>query len=120
MPQSSFNFEKLEVWQKSIVFAERVYRATRTFPEDERFGLISQLRGAATSISANIAEGSARSSADFSRFIGYATGSLYEVLSEITISRNQGFITAENYRLFYVEAEEIARMLSGLRRALGP
>ena len=52
-----FSFERLDVWQKSIEFADAVYRITRTFPEDERFGLTSQMRRAAVSISSNIAEG---------------------------------------------------------------
>jgi hypothetical protein len=65
-----FGFEKLEVWQRSIEFADAVYSATRSFPADERFGLTNQMRRAAVSISSNIAEGSARiSRKDFARFI---------------------------------------------------
>ena len=64
-----FNFEKLDVWQKAIGFADLIYADTRTFPTDERFGLTTQLRRAAVSISSNIAEGSSRSSKiDFARF----------------------------------------------------
>ena len=64
-----FNFEKLEVWQKAIDFAELVYTATQTFPADERFGLTNQMRRAAVSIASNIAEGSSRmSKTDFARF----------------------------------------------------
>ena len=57
-----FNFEKLDVWQKAIQFADSVYRVTKAFPEDERFGLTSQMRRSAVSISSNIAEGSSRHS----------------------------------------------------------
>jgi len=53
-----FNFEKLDVWQKAIDFANLVYATTQTFPADERFGLTNQMRRAAVSISSNIAEGS--------------------------------------------------------------
>ena len=114
-----FNFERLDVWQKAIVFAGTVYSLTRDFPADERFGLTNQVRRAANSVSSNIAEGSARPPADNVRFLGYATGSLYEVVTQATIARNEGFLGPDGYSRLYAEAEEIARMLSGLRRSLG-
>jgi four helix bundle protein len=114
-----FNFEKLDVWHKAIAFAGLVYRETRTFPPDERFGLTNQLRRAATSIASNIAEGAARPPADYSKFIGYAAGSLSEVVTQATIARNAGFLPLQAYDELYAAADEIARMLSGLRRALG-
>ncbi len=113
-----FKFEKLSVWQRSVAFADLVYGATRTFPPDERFGLTTQLRRAATSISANIAEGCARPDPDFARFLGYATGSLYEVLTHCHIAKQQGFLTDDQFGSLHAEAEEISRMLSGLRRSL--
>ena len=116
-----FKFEKLTVWQKSIVFADLVYVATRSFPVDERFGLTNQIRRTATSLAANIAEGSARSDPDFSRFIGYAVGSLYEVVTQSHVARRQGFLPEEQFARIYADAEEISRMLSGLRGSLdGP
>ena len=114
-----FNFEKLEVWQKTIIFAGVIYRLTRTFPKDEQFGLTNQIRRAVNSIASNIAEGSARPAADFARFIGYATGSLFEVVTQSTIARNEGLLRDEDYEKLYADAEEISRMLSGLRRSLG-
>ena len=114
-----FNFEKLEVWQKSLVFAGQIYRLTRPFPKEEQFGLTNQIRRAGNSIGSNIAEGSARPPADFSRFVGYATGSLFEVVTQATIARNEGFLPTEDYAKLYADAEEISRMLSGLRRSLG-
>jgi len=113
-----FNFEKLEVWQKSVAFAGFVYRLTRIFPADERFGLTNQIRRAVTSVSANIAEGSARPPADFAKFIGYATGSLHEVVTHAALGRNEGFLGPEDYAQLYRDAEEISRMLSGLRKSL--
>ena len=114
-----FGFEKLEVWQLAIDFADIVYSATRNFPTDERFGLTNQMRRAAVSISSNIAEGSSRNSRkDFARFIEIATGSLYEVLSQSYIGRNQGFLSPEEFQLIYSASEDQSRMLSGLRRAL--
>lgn len=114
-----FNFEKLEVWHKSIAYAGQVYRLTKTFPREEQFGLTNQIRRAANSIGSNIAEGSARPPADFSRFLGYATGSAYEVVTQATIARNEEFLSPAAYAQLYADAEEICRMLSGLRRSLG-
>src|SRR6266481_668642 len=86
-----FKFEKLDVSQKAIDFADLVYSKTKSFPVDERFGLTNQIRRAAVSISSNIAEGSARiSDADFARFVEIATGSLFEVVSEATVAKRQG------------------------------
>ncbi len=114
-----FGFEKLDVWQKAIGFADLVYAVTRQFPADERFGLTNQLRRASVSISSNIAEGSARASRkDFARFLEIAGGSAYEVVSQAFIARNQGFLPPDDFTSLYSGAEEIGRMLSGLRRSL--
>jgi four helix bundle protein len=114
-----FNFEKLEVWQKAIAFAGNIYGATRGFPKEEQFGLTTQIRRAGNSIASNIAEGSARPPADFARFLGYATGSIFEVVTQATIARNERFLDATVYQQLYADADEIGRMLSGLRRSLG-
>ena len=69
-----FNFEKLDVWQKAIDFADLVYNHTRNLPSEERFGLTNQMTRAAVSISSNIAEGTSRmSQTDFARFVEIAT-----------------------------------------------
>src|SRR5438477_2257774 len=112
-----FNFEKLDVWQKAIDFADLVYRTTRAFPADERFGLTNQMRRAAVSISSNIAEGCSRiSKNDFARFIEIATGSVFEVASQSFIARRQGFLAEQEFQSLYRAAEEQGRMLSGLRK----
>ena len=114
-----FNFEKLEVWQKAIDFAALVYNETRAFPTEERFGLTNQLRRAAVSISSNIAEGSSRSSRnDFARFVEIATGSVFEVVSQGFIARRQNFLGEDQFRKIYADAEELSRMLNGLRKSL--
>lgn len=114
-----FGFERLEVWQKAIEFADLVYAMTRSFPADERFGLTNQMRRAAVSISSNIAEGSSRlSTKDFARFIEIATGSVYEVVSQSYIGRGQGFLSEESFQTLYASAERQGKMLSGLRRSL--
>ena len=114
-----FNFEKLEVWQKAIQFGELVYRVTRNFPDEERFGLTSQMRRAAVSVSSNIAEGSARHSRDdYARFLEIAAGSLFEVVSQAFLARKQGYLPETEFCAIYAAAEEQSRMLSGLRRHL--
>jgi four helix bundle protein len=114
-----FKFEKLAVWQKSLDFADLIYAETRVFPSDERFGLTNQIRRAAASIASNIAEGSARSDADFARFVGYASGSLYEVVTQSFIAHRQKFLSDTSFARIYTDADEISRMLSGLRGSLG-
>jgi four helix bundle protein len=115
-----FNFEKLDVWRKAIDFADLVYNQTRQFPSDERFGLANQMRRAAVSISSNIAEGTSRlSQIGYARFIEIANGSVFEVVSQAFIGRRQEFLSEGGFRLLYAAADEIGRMLSGLRKSLG-
>jgi four helix bundle protein len=114
-----FNFEKLETWQAAIDFADTVYKLTRNFPDQERFGLTNQMRRAAVSISSNLAEGSSRSSrVDFARFVEIATGSLFETVSESFIGRRGQFLTEDQFQQLYTAAEKQGRMLSGLRSSL--
>ena len=114
-----FNFEKLDAWHEAIAFADCVYQLTRAFPAEERFGLTNQMRRAAVSISSNLAEGCSRSSkSDYARFVEIATGSVFEVVSQATIGRNQGFLDQASYDQLYAAAEKQSRMLSGLRNSL--
>ena len=114
-----FNFEKLETWREAINFADLVYTSTRHFPDQEKFGFTNQLRRAAVSISSNLAEGSSRSSRpDFARFVEIAAGSLFEVVSQSFIGRNQGFLSGKEFGRLYAAAEKQGKMLSGLRASL--
>jgi four helix bundle protein len=114
-----FNFEKLDVWQEAIQFADLVYELTGDFPGEERFGSTNQMRRAAVSISSNLAEGSSRvSRTDFSRFVEIATGSLFEVVSQTTIALRRRMIAESEYKRIYAAAEKQSKMLSGLRRSL--
>ena len=118
-PLPMFNFERLDCWQHAIDFADFVYDATGSFPNDERFGLTNQMRRAAISISANLAEGSSRSSkTDFARFIENAAGSLFEVVSQAFIAKRRGLLSEEQFTHLYAAAEREGRMLSGLRNAM--
>jgi four helix bundle protein len=97
-----------------------VYEATEAFPTKERFGLTSQLRRAAVSISANIAEGSSRASnKDFSRFVEIAFGSLCETVSHLYISKSQRMLSEDKFTQLYAASEELSKMLSSFRNSLG-
>ncbi len=114
-----FNFEKLDVWRKSLGLAALVYDVTDDFPSDERFGLTSQMRRAVVSVSSNIAEGSSRTSrSDFARFVELAVGSLYELVSQAFIARERGFLADDAFHKIYDSAGEVIRMSSGLRSHL--
>ncbi len=114
-----FNCEKLDVRHKVTAFTDRVYERTENYPADERFGLTHQMRRAAVSVSSNIGEGACRASGtDDARFVKVVTGSLFEVVSQATISKRRGFITEEQYGMIYSADGEQSRMLSGLRASL--
>ena len=114
-----FGFEKLEVWQKAIELTDAVYNFTRPFPNEERFGLTSQMRRCSVSVASNIAEGSGRGSTpDFARFVEIAYGSLMELITQLKIANRQGFLPNAAYDEAYSKSETIGRMLSGLRSSL--
>jgi four helix bundle protein len=114
-----FRFERLEVWRRAVELAPLVYQATAGFPESERYSLVSQIRRATVSISANIAEGSGRSTErDFARFLDQAYGSAMEVVSEVEIAARLGYIDAEMRSALRQELFEIAAMLTGLKKRI--
>ena len=113
-----FNFEDLDVYNKAIDLVSDIYLLTKTFPKDETFGLTSQLRRAAVSISLNISEGSARSRKDFSRFIDMARGSVFECVTVLQISMKQSYVTEEQFNHLKNELTNLSKMLSGLKRSI--
>jgi four helix bundle protein len=93
------NYRDLSVWQLGMDIAVRVYEATRDFPSDEKFGLTSQLRRAAASVPANIAEGHARSTTkDYLRYVSIAIGSLAETATFIELAGRLGFGDVDELR----------------------
>lgn len=113
-----FSFEKLEVWKEVKVFTKEVYLITKSYPDDEKFGLISQIRRATISVSSNIAEGSSRSSSkDQAHFYQIAFGSLMEVLSQLIISLELGYIEEEDLQACRNKISSIAFRLNALRSA---
>ncbi|OGP59150.1 MAG: hypothetical protein A2V67_07575 [Deltaproteobacteria bacterium RBG_13_61_14] len=113
-----FTFEKLEVYQKAIAFADSIYDATKTFPKEERFGLISQLRRSSISIAANIAEGAGRQSkSDQKHFYTISRGSLYECIPFLELANRKCFLQSENHQKILSKAHELARLFNGLIRS---
>jgi four helix bundle protein len=113
------SYRDLQVWQKGIELAAEVHRLTKGFPRDEQFGLTSQLRRAATSVPANIAEGHARKQRrEFRRFVCMAMGSLAELDAHFEVALRFGHLGSEQRAALLLKTDELGRMLHGLLRAL--
>ena len=113
------SYRDLEVWKKSIELAEMVYRISARFPSEEKFGLTSQVRRAAVSVPANIAEGAERhGTGEFLQFLGIASGSLAETETFLILAQRLGLTTSEQTKPLMSRASEVGRMLNGLKRSL--
>ncbi len=116
---SSFSFENLVVWQKAHQFVLSVYQATQHFPKYELFGLVSQFRRAAVSISANISEGYKKmGKLDKLRFFNVAQGSLEECRNYIILSRDLEYITLDKYNNLREQIEEVSKLLNAYSTAV--
>src|SRR5919198_5295873 len=108
------SYRELVAWQKAMALVTEIYRVTKVFPCDERFGLTSQLRRAAVSVPSNIAEGQARFSAkEFHRFLSTARGSLVEIETQIEIARNLGYVSRTESSNVLNATSELGRILNG-------
>lgn len=113
-----YSFENLIVWQKSKSLSVVIYKITKTFPKDELFGLVSQMRRCSVSVSSNIAEGSGRhTQKDKARFTEIAYGSALELLNQTIICKELEFVSAENYQIIRNEIEQITLMLDALHKS---
>lgn len=113
------SYKDLIVWQKSITLVKQVYLLTGTFPAEEKFGIISQMRRAAVSIPSNIAEGQARrTTGDYIRFVSNAEGSLAELETQFIISIEIGFCDKTSADGCFALMTEVRKMLNALRRSL--
>ncbi|MDT8299906.1 MAG: four helix bundle protein [Sedimentisphaerales bacterium] len=112
-------YRDLFVWQKSMVLVTEVYKISKSFPKDETYGLVSQMRRCAISIPSNIAEGYGRNSTvDYIRFLRVVAGSLYELQTQIEIAFNLRYLDKLEYDKMYESSREIERMLSSLIKKL--
>ena len=115
----SFRFLDFKIYKDIKIFIKEIYRTSAGFPKEEQFGLVNQIRRAATSIALNLAEGSDRGSdKEFGRFISTAIGSVNEVVAILDICLDNGFLNRQNYDIIMGQAEDIAKQLSGLRKSL--
>ncbi len=111
------SYRDLIVWQKAIKLVVEVYKISSTFPKDERFGLTNQLRRSAVSVPSNVAEGQGRQSrGEFKQFLGIAKGSLHEMITQLIIARELGYLDTTNP--VFEQADEVARLLNGLLNSL--
>ena len=112
-----YSFEKLDVWNESVELVKLIYDITDAFPNDEKFGLISQLRRASVSISSNLAEGTSRkTNKDKAYFTTVAFSSSMEILNQLIISKELKFINENDYILARTKIEKITNMLNALRK----
>ncbi len=116
----SGSYRDIKVWQRAIELVVEIYSCTRSFPKQEMYGLVGQLRRASVSIPSNIAEGKGRrTDREFLLFLHHARGSLFEVETQLIIAGLLGYITETEARRLGSSAGEIARMLTGLIKAIG-
>lgn len=113
------SYRDLIAWQKAMAMVTHVYEITKVFPDDEKFGLTSQMRRCAVSVPSNIAEGHARNSqAEFRRFLSIARGSNAELTTQLMIANNLGYLPDSTTSLKMVD--EVGRIISGLIKSLPP
>lgn len=113
------NLKELKIWNKAIDLAVDVYKATSTFPTDERFGLTSQSRRAAVSIPSNIAEGAGRNSPkEFNNFLGISNGSCYELETQLIIANKLELLNNEILDALLLQIDESQKMTYGFQQML--
>ena len=108
-------YTELQVWQKAMSLTKKIYQITGLFPEEERFGLTSQMRRAAVSVPSNIAEGYARTSTkDYIHFLSIARGSIAEIETQLYISKDLEYVQEERLENVFALIEEISKMLTAM------
>ena len=113
------DYKDLVVWQKGMLLAKQVYQLTQSFPSEEKFGLVSQMRRAAVSVPSNVAEGQARNTTgEFVQFVSHAEGSLAELDTQIRLSIELGFCREATVKSIQELIIEEQKMLKSLRRSL--
>ena len=113
------SYKDLVVWQKGIALAQLVYGLTRSFPSEEKFGIVAQMRRGAVSIPSNIAEGQARhTTGEFIQFVSHAEGSVAELDTQLILSIELKFCNSAAAEPASALISEVRRMLNALRRKL--
>jgi four helix bundle protein len=113
------DFHDLVVWKKAIELATCIYKLTRTFPKDEIYGLVSQMRRASVSIASNIAEGRGRlNPAEFRQFLGVAQGSVFELKTQLLVAKNLGMANGDVLDESEHLSDEVSKMLRAFIQTL--
>lgn len=113
------NYKELTIWQKGRELVKTIYTATAGFPNEEMYGLVSQIRRASVSVPSNIAEGTSRNSdKDFERFLNIALGSLFEVETQLTLAHDLGFIETQEFESICQDIKSVIRMTVKFKRTL--
>jgi four helix bundle protein len=113
------DFKELKVWHKAHRCALEIYRHTQSFPVEERFGLMIQLRRAATSVASNIAEGCGREGErELARFLSIAAGSASEVEYQLLLAHDLGYLSDDLHRQLENQTNEVKRMLNSFIKTL--
>lgn len=113
-----FAFEKLKVWEEIRILIKMIYSLTKSFPREEQFGIVNQIRRAVISVSSNLAEGSSRtSSKDQAHFYQLSYSSLMEVLSQLIVSRDLGYIIEAEYTDARKQIESVSYLINQLRKS---
>ena len=113
------SFEDLEVWKKAVDLTHGIYVVSGRWPADERFGITQQIRRAAASVAANIAEGAERDGTkEFLRFLSIANGSLAETQTFLVIGQRLGYLDTAVADDLHTKLQEIRKMLAGLKKSL--
>lgn len=115
--QKPKNHKDLEAWKQSMDLVDLIYRATKEFPPEELYGLVSQMRRAAVSVPSNVAEGAARNGKkELNQFLHISLGSLSELETQILISTRLGYLNQEDIMLLQIE--KVRKLLLGLIKHL--
>jgi four helix bundle protein len=113
-------YQDLDVWQKAMTLAKNIYLVTASFPGEERFGLVNQMRRAAVSIPSNLAEGHTRSgTSEFRHFVSIAMGSTAELETQVLLSTDLGYLKGQVKDDLLGQLDTIGKMLRGLHKSLG-
>lgn len=113
------NFKKLKIWQESIKLVSVTYELTRSFPDFEKFALVSQMNRCSVSIPSNIAEGtSTNTDKHFNKYLGISLGSAFEWETQLIVAFNQKYISKEKFKELENRIQQIQRMITGMQTRL--
>ncbi|MCB0727210.1 MAG: four helix bundle protein [Ignavibacteriae bacterium] len=113
------DYKKLRLWQQSIELVKEIYKLTKNFPSEEKFGLTNQIRRSAVSVPSNIAEGAGRNTkGEFKNFLGVANGSLFELETQLIISKDMNYLKDYNLNLLLPKIDMLQKMIYNLIKSV--